>query len=359
MTGQPSDLVDDQELETQAFSTTALHEAVRASNYDVVEYLVRTNFMVESEDKAGKTALDLVTDMTSPRDRIQSNRIFALLKQRRTKTTANSNSKALPIGWEVSTAGNGSKVYKETSIRSNTDALTFEKPCAGLLDDKRLVVGERKVKGLGQPYFLDPLRFMSNRVEVPDEMYGEEDPNFIRTLEFDQLQRLQLGKLRRRIIQGSFAGRPKSAKMPHYDDTWYHREIKATASPLKVQPWEDDRVWVRFLGRVLQISWTILLISRHILLSNYLNIFLLFVPLCIVAQKLDWNLVTRVAFSVLAIGPLAAGMVFATEVLSRKLSSTSINRNFLVVLSSCSPEVFVSTPAIAINVLHKVSQILL
>ena len=280
--------------------------------------------MVESEDKAGKTALDLVTDMTSPRDRIQSNRIFALLKQRRTKTTANSNSKALPIGWEVSTAGNGSKVYKETSIRSNTDALTFEKPCAGLLDDKRLVVGERKVKGLGQPYLLDPLRFMSNRVE-----------------------------------QGSFAGRPKSAKMPHYDDTWYHREIEATASPLKVKPWEDDRVWVRFLGRVLQISWTILLISRHILLSNYLNIFLLFVPLCIVAQKLDWNLVTRVAFSVLAIGPLAAGMVFATEVLSRKLSSTSINRKFLVVLSSCSPEVFVSTPAIAINVLHKVSQILL
>ena len=86
-------------------------------------------------------------NLRNPRNRIQNNRILALLRQRRTKPTANLNREShirhaeLPIGWEVSIVENGSKTYQETSIGSNIDALTFEQPCAGFLDDKRLVIG--------------------------------------------------------------------------------------------------------------------------------------------------------------------------------------------------------------------------
>lgn len=339
LTGQPSDLIDDPEVETQAFSTTALHDAVRVSNYEVVEYLVRTNFVVEAQDTFGETALDLIFNLRNPRNRILNNRILALLRQRRTKPTANSNREShirhpeLPIGWEVSIAENGSKIYQETSIGSNIDALTFEQPSAGLLDDKRLVIGERKVKGLGQPYFLDPLRFMSSRVEAADDMYEE----------LRRSQHLSPDRTRQELARKKFADRPRIAKEPHYDDVWYHHEAEATASLKLVNPLYDDRVGVRYFVRML-------FITRQILLSNYLNVLLLFIPLSIVAQKLDWSMVARVAFSVLAIGPLAANIVLATKELSKKLPSTPLNQRFVVVLSSCSPEVFVSP-----SVFHKPS----
>ncbi|MCJ1471516.1 hypothetical protein MMC13_000156 [Lambiella insularis] len=246
LTGQPSDLADEQETYSQAFSTTALHEAVRASNYDVVEYLVRTDFVVDAEDQHGMKAIDIAMELGAKRDHIQSNRIVALLNQRHSKVSADQrNDASLPIGWETIVTSSGTKVYKETSIRSDTDAVTFIVPRAGLLEDKRLVVGERKVKGLGQPYLLDPLRFMSSRAEEFEEL-NQRQSDYRKEFRFSGTRRLRPNPSGRPLPRES-----SIAKEPHYNDSWYQKELEATASPPAVNLLEDERSLIRIPSRVL------------------------------------------------------------------------------------------------------------
>ena len=172
---------------------TALHDAVRAHAYEVVEYLVRTNFHVGAKDVNGKTALALAEKLgrdfvSAGRERkhIQNNQIIALLRQTRSPVDRNSrsglqaSSKRLPVGWEATALDPMLTVYQETSIDSEADSLTFLEPSEGLLENK-LALGQRKIAGQGQAYYLNPLRFLHTRLRGSEQAtsatvatYGED-----------------------------------------------------------------------------------------------------------------------------------------------------------------------------------------
>jgi Ca2+:H+ antiporter len=63
-------------------------------------------------------------------------------------------------------------------------------------------------------------------------------------------------------------------------------------------------------------------ITKITLLSNYVNVLLVFVPLGIIAGVAGWNPTTVFVLNFLAIVPLAAVLSFATEEISAKLGQT-------------------------------------
>lgn len=65
-----------------------------------------------------------------------------------------------------------------------------------------------------------------------------------------------------------------------------------------------------------------LYLTYEILVSNYANVFLVFVPLGIVAGALDWDPTWIFILNFLAIVPLAGLLAFATEELAAKLGQT-------------------------------------
>lgn len=69
-------------------------------------------------------------------------------------------------------------VYRETSIDSLADPLTFIKPRTGLLENKQLALGERKIAGSGQTYYLDPLHFMHTKSKGITKVEPAKDPAF-------------------------------------------------------------------------------------------------------------------------------------------------------------------------------------
>jgi Ca2+:H+ antiporter len=81
--------------------------------------------------------------------------------------------------------------------------------------------------------------------------------------------------------------------------------------------WGDDdhEPWRKYPKRVAHITWLTLA-------SNYVNVFLVFVPLGIIAGALKWNSTAVFILNFIAIIPLAALLSFATEELSAKLGQT-------------------------------------
>lgn len=67
---------------------------------------------------------------------------------------------------------------------------------------------------------------------------------------------------------------------------------------------------------------TWLTVTKITLLSSYVNILLVFVPLGIVAGVTGWDPVTVFALNFFAIVPLAAVLSFATEEIAMKLGQT-------------------------------------
>ena len=63
-------------------------------------------------------------------------------------------------------------------------------------------------------------------------------------------------------------------------------------------------------------------ITKITLLSNYVNVLLVFVPLGIISGKMGWNPTTTFILNFFAIVPLAAVLSFATEEISIKLGET-------------------------------------
>jgi len=61
---------------------------------------------------------------------------------------------------------------------------------------------------------------------------------------------------------------------------------------------------------------------RNILLSNYVNVLLIFLPLGIIAGALEWNAIAVFVMNFLAIMALASLLSFATEELSKKVGQT-------------------------------------
>lgn len=215
--GQLPDFRDDEVVNEGEFISTALHAAVEVINYDVVEYLVRTDFIVSVENSIGKTALQVAESrptISDKSDHLRNNQIIALLRQskaHRSKTShpCQTTANQLPIGWEE-TKFTSCSVYRETSIESHVDSLTFVKPRYGLLQDNRLALGQREVKGSGQTYYIDPLRFMKKS--------------------------------------------PKAAKPvimatgPTFGDDWYRQDVREVAKP-PIDPLADKRLWYRVVIR--------------------------------------------------------------------------------------------------------------
>ncbi|KAI9838372.1 MAG: hypothetical protein M1819_005640 [Sarea resinae] len=79
--------------------------------------------------------------------------------------------------------------------------------------------------------------------------------------------------------------------------------------------YEDERRWVRWPMQTMHVT-------MQTLMSNYVNVLLVFVPLGIIAGAVGWNATAVFVLNFLAIIPLAALLSFATEELSVKLGET-------------------------------------
>jgi Ca2+:H+ antiporter len=78
---------------------------------------------------------------------------------------------------------------------------------------------------------------------------------------------------------------------------------------------DDPRSYVKYPARLARTTW-------QVLASNYVNVFLFFVPVGIIAGALDWNPTTVFLLNFFAIIPLASLLSFATEELAAKLGET-------------------------------------
>ena len=79
--------------------------------------------------------------------------------------------------------------------------------------------------------------------------------------------------------------------------------------------YKDERPYVRWPAHVVHITW-------QILLSNYVNVLLIFVPLGIIAGAVGWAPTAIFLLNFFAIIPLASLLSFATEELSVPLGQT-------------------------------------
>ena len=82
---------------------------------------------------------------------------------------------------------------------------------------------------------------------------------------------------------------------------------------------EDDRAWVRYPASA---AYNIGSATYKTLISNWANVFLVFVPLGIISGAMGWNPTAVFVLNFLAIIPLAGLLSFATEELSRKVGQT-------------------------------------
>ena len=78
---------------------------------------------------------------------------------------------------------------------------------------------------------------------------------------------------------------------------------------------DDNRLWVKWPAHGFNVT-------KITLLSNYVNVLLVFVPLGIISGKMGWNPTTTFILNFFAIVPLAAVLSFATEEISIKLGET-------------------------------------
>ena len=84
----------------------------------------------------------------------------------------------------------------------------------------------------------------------------------------------------------------------------------------KATPGEDsDNLFVKWPARGFTVT-------KITLLSNYVNVLLVFVPLGIISGKMGWNPTVTFVLNFFAIVPLAAVLSFATEEISIKLGET-------------------------------------
>jgi Ca2+:H+ antiporter len=108
---------------------------------------------------------------------------------------------------------------------------------------------------------------------------------------------------------GSAAATNRDAPRPR-SNTW-----KSVMSRTSTPGDDSAHILVRWPAQVLTVT-------KITLLSNYVNILLVFVPLGIVAGATGWDPVTVFILNFFAIMPLAAVLSFATEEISMKLGQT-------------------------------------
>lgn len=104
--------------------------------------------------------------------------------------------------------------------------------------------------------------------------------------------------------------------------------------------YKDDRAWVSWPASFMRTAW-------KVLKDNPVNLFLVFVPIGIVAGAAGWNATAVFVLNFIAIVPLASLLSFATEELSAQLGQTLgglLNASFgnaveLIVSIACSQAV--------------------
>ncbi|KAL8939916.1 MAG: hypothetical protein Q9211_002520 [Gyalolechia sp. 1 TL-2023] len=253
MTGRISDLRSDNDVEELlgSRSTTVLHDAVRAANYPLVEFLLRTGFDVSAIDSEGEFALDVAVKIKSPT--AATNSIKALLQQTfHGKKAAKALGPARPLGWEeLSMSDLPFKTWQETSIEGDFDAVSFIAPKTGLYASDRLTLG--RIQGADQIYRLDPFRFL----KTPDDEGAERRP----------------------------------ATNPHFDEEWYKEDILLLEKPLPFDPME--RGWSRYLLQGLRyctdLSTLFALLSLLARLKAWRTLELLFAGLAVNLVSFGWS----------------------------------------------------------------------
>ena len=275
--------------------TTSLHDAVRVGNYPVVEYLVRTGFIVTARDSNNKTASELAFELASPRAKRGYREILDLLSQH----PSNSKLKLkLPLGWDEFEIEDGVG-FRETSVAHEIHPLTFKKPRVSLLQDRNLAIAEREVKGAdNQTYILNPIRFLATTRD---------------------------------------ASSLRLATETKFNDKWFADEISRTRKP-SIGATQDERPWLRYIA--ISLSFIQRIISQ-LLGRSYANILLIFVPLCLLGRLKSWEPHTLLAFCVLAMGPLHLNSIQHLDaVCIHRISRASAD--YLTTLATCIPELWVS-----------------
>ncbi|KAL8930555.1 MAG: hypothetical protein Q9208_000739 [Pyrenodesmia sp. 3 TL-2023] len=319
LTGRTADVdtEEDHEALLNSHTTTALHDAVGATNYPLVEYLVRNAFNVSASDSTRRTALECMIDLPVLRSTSDVNSIRALLEQNQSRRRGGKPIGGLPLGWEETLCNDGRwrddhdrtsyggglrrgisfdkslRAWQETSIEGEFDAISFIAPKTGLYESDRLTLG--RVRGEKQIYRLDPLRF---------------------------LKRASDGEVTR-----------KPASKPVFDEEWYRADIRAIETPLPFRPLHDARAWIRYPARGLQFAW-----KRGTL------VFMVFTLLSLVARFKSWAQLELifgvVAVSLFAFGFSTAGVWIGT---ARIIPKSSYGSN----LWSNAPEFFLGLSAVA------------
>ena len=243
LTGRVSDLDTEEDHENVLLyrPTTALHDAVGAGNYPLVEFLVATRFNLSAVDFKQQTAYELASTINLAPLRSEMNSIRALLEQSRPSQNLTKTKSASPLGWTEmlskddrsnaarkpnnsaatmqSTTKERFKAWRETSIEGDFDAITFIAPKTGLYESDRLTLG--RIRGEDKIYRLDPLRFL-------------------------------------KLASDKEVAR-KPASKPKFDEEWYRADIRAVEQPLPLHPLQnalqDERAWIRNPARVLQFAW--------------------------------------------------------------------------------------------------------
>ena len=211
--------------------------------------------------------------------------------------TRHSKQKASP--WEASS--HVQQAWRETSIESDHDAITFRSPKAGLWEDQRIAFGQRKVTGSkGQVYHLDPLRFLRSRT-------GQQH-------------------------------KPEVATEPHYGDQWYTEDMKTTLQPPE-DPFLDERAWYRNTAR----AWYALRSTRVPMTPNLLSIFL---PFSILSRALAWTKEIQFTFHILSFIFMTTGvlqsLIFDPGGRSIIFNQTPSDIEFAEVSLSCLAHIIVS-----------------
>jgi hypothetical protein len=297
------DIAEQQQSNRQHIgSNTALHDAVATANYSVVEYLVRTNFVVTALDEEERSPIELAlalsnSDTTSRQANLKLREILALLQQHPSHTKIQSS---LPLGWdEIETTQH--RLYAESSIDSSIMSMTFEKPKAGLFEDRKLALAERQFQGCGQTYILNPLRFL--RTTSDRAMYG---------------------------IQ--------PAKEPHFSETWFEEEIIRTSLP-PLDPFLDERGWYRTTAKILYYSWTWI---GSLLSLNIGYAFLIFVPLWLVGKVfLLYEASFQLMFGLLSLGPLLSAFHLCSQLLIKSVDASNVFKSFPPMLLTYTPHFMV------------------
>jgi hypothetical protein len=275
----------------EVYQNTCLHDAVRAGNYAVVEYLVRTGFVVNAGNGNHQTAYDLAILMVQTRNTRSDNEIVDLLSQHSSNVTFRSK---LPLGWEEIPVSNSTAAYIETSIEDDVYPITFQTPLQGFFQNRNIALAQRQVHGEDDlTFILNPLRFL----RAPKDLAESQKP----------------------------------AETPYFDDLWYREDIKKTRQP-NARAIDDERAWYRGLAKfavyVQTVSSNISLIRGDVVLA--------FVPLCIIARILNWSAPLQLAFSVSATAPLVG------HILHHVQNCVQTENGLLVALVACVPEAVVS-----------------